>query len=196
MLFIYVIYLSYYFLTILYMSGQIQQTQPNILPIKEVGGATETFDIMRINEYLDKYINTNKYFIGISMLLLNICGKFVTISFSKSAEEYLKMTISKQILIFSMGILATRCLITAIILTASFTILSDHLFNEESPYCIVPMKYRILHKIPNTDNEELTETQITDAIQILERSKRENQRKMQITQFGMYHDYMQSPNKI
>ena len=95
-----------------------------------------------------------------------------------------------------MGILATRCLITAIILTASFTILSDHLFNEESPYCIVPMKYRILHKIPNTDNEELTETQITDAIQILERSKRENQRKMQITQFGMYHDYMQSPNKI
>ena len=70
MLFIYVIYLSYYFLTILYMSGQIQQTQPNILPIKEVGGATETFDIMRMNEYLDKYINTNKYFIGISMLLV------------------------------------------------------------------------------------------------------------------------------
>ena len=87
------------------------------------------------------FLNNSKFFAGIIMILLNIGSKFITIQFSKSTEEYLKMNVTKQILVFSMAWMGTRDIYTALVLTAVFTILSDHLFNEESPYCVVPEKY-------------------------------------------------------
>ena len=60
----------------------------------------ENFSMAQVNHFLETNINTNKYFIGICMILLNISSKFVTIQFSKSCEQYLKFNITKQILIF------------------------------------------------------------------------------------------------
>ena len=42
-------------------------------------------------------VNTNKFFIGLMMILLNIGSKYITIQTSKSMEEYMKLTISKQV---------------------------------------------------------------------------------------------------
>ena len=88
------------------------------------------------------FLNNSKFFAGVIMILLNIGSKFISIQFSRSAEEYLKLNITKQILVFAMAWMGTRDIYTALILTAVFTVLSDHLFNEESPYCVVPEKYR------------------------------------------------------
>ena len=64
-----------------------------------------------------------------------------------------------------MAWMGTRDIYTALILTAVFTVLSDHLFNEESPYCVVPKKYRILAKSLDENNDNLvTEQEINDAI--------------------------------
>jgi hypothetical protein len=87
--------------------------------------------------------------------MLNIGSKFISVQFSKSTEEYLKYTLSKQILVFAMVWMATRDIYTALGLTAVFIVLSEYLFNEESQYCLVPHKNRVLNikKAVDTNND-------------------------------------------
>jgi hypothetical protein len=126
------------------------------------------------------YLNNSKYFAGVVMILLNVGSKFISIQFSKSTEEYLKYSISKQILVFSMAWMGTRDIYTALGLTAIFTVLSEYLFNEESSCCIVPHKYRVLHKLVDKNADgNVDDTEISSAIAILERAKREEQKKKQ-----------------
>ena len=123
-----------------------------------------------------QYLNNSKFFAGIIMILLNIGSKFISIQFSKSTEEYLKMSLSKQILIFAMAWMGTRDIITALLLTAIFVILSDHIFNEDSPYCIVPHQHRVLHKLVDINNDGVIgEEELNGAIQVLEKAKKEKQ---------------------
>jgi hypothetical protein len=133
------------------------------------------------------YLNNSKFFAGIVMILLNVGSKFITINFSKSTEEYLKFSLSKQLLVFSMAWMGTRDIYIALGLTAVFTILSDHLFNEESKLCIVPEKYRILHKLLDTNKDgDVSETEIAAAIAVLEKAKKEKQRKQQKEAFAKF----------
>jgi hypothetical protein len=152
--------------------------------IKQMGGKTTIFTplfntIYYVNHHI-MYMNNSKFFAGIIMILLNVGSKFIQIQFSKSTEEYMKYTVTKQILVFAMAWMGTRDIYTALGLTAVFTILSDHLFNEESSLCIVPHKYRVLHKLIDTNNDGVvSETELAAAIAILEKAKREKQQKTQ-----------------
>jgi len=129
-------------------------------------------------------LNDSKYFAGIMMILLNVGSKFITIQFSKSTEEYIKFSVTKQILVFSMAWLGTRDIYTALGLTAIFTILSEYLFNEESSVCIVPHEYRVLHKLLDTNNDgAVTETEIAAAQALLEKAKREKNKNLQKSLF-------------
>ena len=137
------------------------------------------------------FLNNSKFFAGVVMILLNVGSKFIAIQFSKSTEEYLKMNVTKQILVFAMAWMGTRDIYTALVLTAVFTILSDHVFNEESPYCCVPEKYRILSTLINTNkDDEVSEQEINDAIAVLEKAKKEKQKIQQRKQFTLYGDYL------
>ena len=125
-------------------------------------------------------LNDSKYFAGVMMILLNVGSKFITIKFSKSTEEYIKYSVTKQILVFSMAWLGTRDIYTALGLTAIFSVLSEYLFNEESTMCIVPHEYRVLHKLLDTDNNgSVSEAEIVEAKAVLEKAKREKNKKMQ-----------------
>ena len=129
-------------------------------------------------------LNNSKFFAGIVMILLNVGSKFIQIQFSRSTEEYMKYTISKQILVFAMAWMGTRDIYAALGLTAIFTILSEYLFNEESSLCVVPPQYRVLQKLLDTnDDGVVTEDEITAAIGILEKAKREKQRAAQKENF-------------
>jgi len=137
------------------------------------------------------FLNSSKFFAGIIMILLNVGSKFISIQFSKSTEEYMKYTLSKQILVFAMAWMGTRDIYTALGLTAVFTILSDHLFNEESSMCIVPENYRVLHKLLDSNNDGVvTETEISSAIAILEKAKKEKQKKKQKEAFSQFEFHM------
>ena len=143
-----------------------------------------------IGEHLS-YLNNSKFFAGVMMILLNVGSKFLPIQFSRSTEEYLKMSISKQILVFAMAWMGTRDIVASILLTAAFTILSDYLFNEESNYCLVPHEYRVLKKLLDTNNDGVvSENEIQSAIAILEKAKKEKQRIQQKEYFTMYHQYI------
>jgi hypothetical protein len=143
-------------------------------------------NLSKIFSVMNKHVmslNSSKYFAGIVMILLNVGSKFISIQFSKSTEEYLKMTVSKQILVFSMAWLGTRDIYTALGLTAVFVVLSDHLFNEDSHFCVVPQQYRVLNKldklIDTNGDGVITENEINNAVSILEKARRDKNKQMQ-----------------
>ena len=134
------------------------------------------------------FLNNSKFFAGIVMILLNVGSKVISIQFSKSTEEYFKSSLTRQILIFAMAWMGTRDIYVALALTAIFVVLSDHLFNEESDYCVVPHHYRILHKLADTNGDGLvSDTELNTAIMTLEKAKREKQRKMQKEAFSKFN---------
>jgi hypothetical protein len=138
------------------------------------------FDAIKYANHHIMYLNNSKFFAGIVMILLNIGSKFITIQFSQSTEEYMKYTITKQIMVFAMAWMGTRDIYASLVLTAVFTILSEFLFNEESHLCIVPQQYRVLNKLIDTNEDGVvTETEMSAAIAVLEKAKREKQRKQQ-----------------
>ena len=142
------------------------------------------------------FLNNSKFFAGVVMILLNIGSKFISIQFSKSTEEYLKMNVTKQLLICAMAWMGTRDIYSALVLTAVFTILSDHLFNEESPYCCVPDKYRILAKLADKNLDgDISEQEINNAIAILEKAKRDKIKLQQRQTFTLFGDYLQDSYK-
>lgn len=137
------------------------------------------------------FLNNSKFFAGIVMIMLNVGSKFISIQFSKSTEEYLKLNVTKQLLVFAMAWMGTRDIYTSLVLTAVFTVLSEHLFNEESPYCCVPDKFKILTKIIDQNNDGfVSEDDINSAIAVLEKAKRDKKKMEQRKNFTLFGDYL------
>ncbi len=127
------------------------------------------------------YLNNSKFFAGVVMIMLNIGSKYVTVELSKSQEEYLKNNIGRQLLIFAISWMGSRDILIALALTAIFTILTDHLFNEESAMCIIPKKYRKYEHLLDLDKDNVvTDEEIKKATEILEKAKRKEQKREQL----------------
>jgi len=157
---------------------------PPIDPATNVSFFKNPFQI--IHDHI-LYLNSSKFFAGIVMIMLNVGSKFISIQFSKSTEEYLKFSLSKQLLVFAMAWMGTRDIYTALALTAIFVVLSDHLFNEDSDYCIVPYKNRVLSKLVDSDGSgDVSETEVSSAIAVLEKAKREKQMRAQINAYEKF----------
>jgi len=149
--------------------------------------------VMSILNYIHEhvlYLNNSKFFAGIIMILLNVGSKFISIQFSKSTEEYLKFSLSKQLLVFSMAWMGTRDIYTALGLTAVFVVLSDHLFNEESTYCIVPDAYKVLPTLIDANNDgKISDEEINSALAILEKAKKDKEKKQQKEAFTKFSEW-------
>ena len=127
------------------------------------------------------YLNNSKFFAGLVMIMLNIGSKYVTVELSKSQEAYLKNSVGRQLLIFAISWMGSRDILIALALTAIFTVLTDHLFNEQSSYCIIPEKYRRYeHLLDLDENNEVTEDEIRKATEILEKAKKRSQKQEQL----------------
>ena len=136
--------------------------------------------ISEVFNYLG-YLNNSKFFAGLVMIMLNIGSKYVTIELSKSQEAYLKNSVGRQLLIFAISWMGSRDILIALALTAIFTVLTDHLFNEESPMCVIPMRYRQFEEVLDLDkNQEVTDDEIAKATAILDKAKKRGQRKEQL----------------
>ena len=133
-----------------------------------------------ILEYL-KALNNSKFFAGLVMIMLNIGSKYFTIELSKNQEQYLKNNIGRQILVFAISWMGSRDILVALALTAIFTVLADHLFNEQSQLCIIPQKYRRYEHLLDLDKDnKVTEEEIRHATEILEKAKVKVQRQEQL----------------
>jgi hypothetical protein len=124
-------------------------------------------------------LNNSKFFAGIVMLMLNIGSKYITINLSKTQEQYMRNSIGRQLLIFSIAWMGTRDIYMSFILTAIFIILSDYLFNEDSKLCIVPKSLRAFEDIVDINNDgKLSDEEIKNALNILQKAK-EQEYKLQ-----------------
>lgn len=138
------------------------------------------------NGYFSKFksLNDSKLFAGLIMIMLNIGSKYITIELSKSQEQYLRNSVGRQMLIFAIAWMGSRDIIIALILTATFTILTQHLFNENSQFCIIPKKYRNYEDILDLDGDGVvTEEEIKKAKEILGKSKKNNKKKIYLKNF-------------
>lgn len=126
-------------------------------------------------------INNSKFFAGIMMLVVNIGSRYVTLKFSKSQEEYIKNQIARELLIFAIVWMATRDLIISIIMTASFIILADYLFNENSKFCILPEKYKNIQYLMDTNNDGIvSDEEIKRAEETLRKAKLQKNKMNQL----------------
>lgn len=133
--------------------------------------------LSKLMEYLG-YLNNSKFFAGVVMIMLNIGSKYITIELNKSQEEYLKNNIGRQILIFAISWMGSRDILTALALTAIFTVLANHLFNEESEYCVIPKKYRNFKHLLDLDKSgDVSQEEIKKSREVLEKVRKKNQRR-------------------
>jgi len=88
---------------------------------------------------LDSFLhifNTNPYFIGIMMLVLNLGGRFIGLEVTKKQEQFLQHPWVRRFLIFIVIFVATRSLWVAFWTTVTTVLLLGYLFNENSALCI------------------------------------------------------------
>ena len=112
------------------------------------------------------------------MIILNIGSKYITIKLSKSQEQYLRNSVARQLLIFAIVWTGSRDLVTSLAITAIFIVMTDHLFNEDSAYCIIPKKMRQYEKVLDLDEDgTVTPEEVRQAFQVLHRMRKREQRR-------------------
>lgn len=80
--------------------------------------------------------NTNPYFIGLMMLILNLGGRFISLEVTKKQEQFLQQPWVRRILIFTVLFVATRNIWVAFWTTVAVVLFLGYLFNENSALCI------------------------------------------------------------
>jgi len=124
-------------------------------------------------------LNTHPLFIGLMVIMLNIGSKYITIKLSKSQEQYIKNSLGRQFLIFAIMWSGTRDIVYAILLTGAFVVMADHLFNEDSQYCMVPTYLRNYATVVDTnDDGYVTAKEEEDALETLKKLKKQKQKQI------------------
>lgn len=94
---------------------------------------------MGIMSPLDGFLhvfNTNPYFIGLMMLMLNLGGRFIGMEVSKKQEQFLQHPWVRRVLIFTVLFVGTRSIQIAFWATLAVVLLLGYLFNENSALCL------------------------------------------------------------
>ena len=116
-------------------------------------------------------LNASKYFAGICMIILNIGSKYITIELSKSQEDYVRNSIGRIILLFSIAWIGTRDIYTSLVITVMFQIMTQHIFNEKSRFCILPERTKQLYNAIDTNQDnKISDDELKRAVKILQAS--------------------------
>ena len=78
------------------------------------------------------FINTNKYFIGLMMIMLTIGGRFIIGEFSEKQKEKIDNSYFRKIFVFCAFFMATRDVLKALFLTIIFCLLMFYITKEDS----------------------------------------------------------------
>ena len=124
------------------------------------------------NNKLLQILNDSKFTAGISMLMLNIGSKYISIGLTDSQEAYLTSNLARQILIFSVAFIGTKDVVTSLILMVLFILYADYIFNENSNLCLLPKSLKKIKKQIDIDKDGIiSEKELNDAIYVLTKAK-------------------------
>ena len=133
-------------------------------------------------------LNSSTFFAGIMMICLNIGSRYIQLNLDESTESYIKYALTKEILVFTISWMATRNIYMSLGLTAVFIVLADFIFNEKSRYCLLPKKFihsRRMNEL--VDNKILSEKEINDELEVLERAKVQKFKQNQLNYLDSYN---------
>jgi hypothetical protein len=138
-----------------------------------------------INEILNS-LNNSKFVLGIMMLLINIGSRYIELGFTKTQEQALRNGLGRELLIFAIVFMATHDIIISTLMTASFIILSDYLFNEKSRFCVLPARLQKIAEIVDKNNDnEISLEEEQQALEILRKADKQKKQRQQDT-FNSY----------
>ena len=121
-----------------------------------------------ILDYSFHYLNTNNYFIGFMMILLNLGSRYFVQEVGSSIDFFLNIKLIRRLLIFTVFFTTTRDFKTSIILTACFIIIILELFNEKSDYCIIPKS--VLDFMVTNKDGSVSKTEVERSFNILKKA--------------------------
>jgi hypothetical protein len=141
-----------------------------------------------INTHLTKF-NESKLLMGMILIVLNVSSKYVEFGFSKTQEHALRNGLARELLIFAIAFTGTRDIVTSIIITASFFVLSELLFHEESKFCVISNKMKKFKALIDTNKDGIiTPEEEEKALKILKKAEKQRTKNLQ----GEYLSYMGS----
>lgn len=133
-----------------------------------------------LTEYLN-HLNRSKYFLGFFIILLNLGSKFITIRLNDHHEHLLRNTFGRELMIFAICFIGTRDILVALVMSSSFIVINDYLFNYKSTFCIIPKKYRNKMKdaIDINKDDIIDESEVKRAIDILNKAQKQRNQQTQ-----------------
>jgi hypothetical protein len=94
----------------------------------------------KVNDFFNK-MNSSKLMIGFAMIIFNIGSKYLILDMSKTQEKFFKNIIIRRLTLFCIFFVATRDMMSSLILTAVFVVLAHGVFNEESKFSVLPNSF-------------------------------------------------------
>tara|TARA_B100001758_G_C18281964_1_gene542114 strand:- start:192 stop:671 length:480 start_codon:yes stop_codon:yes gene_type:complete len=129
------------------------------------------FNDFTVNSFISN-LNTNKLFIGIMMIFMNLGSRYIEIKLTKSQENILK-NIAREVLIFTIAFVGSRDIVIAFVITAVFLILSKYIFNENSRFNIIPKRLKELESSLDLDGDgKVSDKEIEQAIELLKKANK------------------------
>lgn len=122
-------------------------------------------------------LNQSKFFAGMVMIMLNIGSKYITVKLSPSQEAYLRNFIARELIIFAVAWMGTRDIYMALLLTATFIILTQHLFNENSKVCVLPETFKNYHMFDTNKDGIVSQKELDDAFQMIIKAREQQNLK-------------------
>ena len=117
-------------------------------------------------------LNSNPYFIGSMMLLLNLGGRHLATGLTPEQDKFFQSPWFRRTLLFVVFFVATRNIIASFFMTFIFVIIIGFLFNDESTLFIFKPNLKVEKKkeekqLPNglTPEELEIHKRLTDKIQ-------------------------------
>lgn len=83
-------------------------------------------------------INSSRLFAGIMVLLLNVGSRFVIEDISKTQQEWFSNQLMRRVVIFAICFMATKDIVTSVILTGGFIVFTQGILSEDSPLSVLP----------------------------------------------------------
>lgn len=118
-------------------------------------------------------INTNKLFIGIMMIFMNIGSRYIELKLTNGQEMILK-NIAREVLIFIIAFMGSRDLFIAFVITAVFIILSNFVFNENCKFNLIPEKYKKLISVVDINKDNyVSDDELNKAYDILKKARKQ-----------------------
>jgi hypothetical protein len=82
-------------------------------------------------------LNTNKFFVGVSLLIMNFGVRHVIGDLTKFQEHVLKSDLARKVIMFCVFFVGTRDVMVAAMLTFAFYFVVYGIFNENKNYNVI-----------------------------------------------------------